>query len=110
MAKPSNTSFEVSNALRIIGNNMRVARTRRKIQAAELAQRCGIARKTLYSIEKGEPGSSVGHLFTVLWALGLLDSAKSIADPNNDEHGKILEAAKRKTRIRKTTSTFDNNF
>jgi DNA-binding XRE family transcriptional regulator len=109
MAKLLHTSFEVSDALRTIGNNIRTARTRRKMQKEELAQRCGITRKTLYSIEKGEPGSSMGNLFTVLWVLGLLDSAKTIADPDNDEHGKILEAAKRQTRIRKTTSS-DNDF
>lgn len=109
MAELSYAGFEVTDALRIIGNNIRVARTRRKIQKEELAQRCGITRKTLYSIEKGEPGSSIGNLFTVLWVLGLLDSAKTIADPDNDEHGKILEAAKRPTRIRKTVLS-DNDF
>lgn len=109
MSKLSHISFEVTNALHTIGNNIRVARTRRRMQKEELAQRCGITRKTLYSIEKGEPGSSVGNLFTVLWVLGLLDSVKTIADPDNDEHGKILEAAKRPTRIRKTTSS-DNDF
>jgi len=105
MTKLSHVSLEVTNALRTIGNNIRVARTRRKLQKEELAQRCGITRKTLYSLEKGEPGSSIGNLLTVLWALGLLDSAKTIADPDNDEHGKILEAAQRPTRIRKTTSS-----
>lgn len=109
MARHSQTSFEVTELLRTIGNNIRTARTRRSMQKEELAQKCGITRKTLYSIEKGEPGPSIGNLLTVLWTLGLLDSAKAIAHPDNDEHGKILEAARQRIRVRKIAVP-DNDF
>lgn len=92
--------FEVTESLKKLGEHIRVARVRRLIRQEELAQKCGMSRKTLYAIEKGAPGIAVGRVFSVLWALGLLDSANSLASPEQDEHGKILEAAQRKQRVR----------
>lgn len=98
MAEP--VVFEVSEAVKKLGEHIRVARVRRLIRQDELAKKCGMSRKTLYAIEKGSPGIAVGRIFSVLWALGLLDSANSLAAPEQDEHGKILEAAQRKKRVR----------
>lgn len=110
MAKePSSSPFEVTSALKTLGSNIKVARSRRRILQEELARKCGITRKTLWSLEQGEGGVSMATLFTVLWTLGLLDSAKAIASPDNDEHGKILEAARQKQRIREPISN-DNDF
>jgi hypothetical protein len=65
--------------------------------------KCDITRRTVYAIEKGTQGPSIGRLLSVLWALGLLDRVKVIADPDPDEHGKILEAATRPERLRAYT-------
>jgi hypothetical protein len=62
----------------------------------------------LYRLEHGDPGIANGTMLTVLWTLGLLDSASGIADPDTDEHGKILEAARRPTRAR--AEKLDNDF
>jgi hypothetical protein len=48
-------------------------------------------------------------VLSVLWALGLLDSVKALADPDYDEHGKILEAATRPERVR-AHQVLDNDF
>jgi transcriptional regulator with XRE-family HTH domain len=101
--------FEVLDTLKMIGNNVKIARIRRRMLQDELAKKCGISRKTLWRLEQGESGASTASLFTVLWALGLLDSAKGIASPDNDEHGKILEAARQHKRIREPNS-LDNDF
>ncbi|MET0963199.1 MAG: helix-turn-helix domain-containing protein [Noviherbaspirillum sp.] len=101
--------FEVAETLKTLGENIRVARIRRRMKQEELAQKCSITRKTLYGIEKGLPGVGIGQIFSVLWVMGLLDSAKELADPDKDEHGKILEAARQKKRVRDAQAE-DNDF
>ncbi len=39
-----------------LGENIKLARLRRKLSAEMVAQRAGMSRKTLYSIEQGSPG------------------------------------------------------
>ena len=103
------TPLEVETAIRRLGDSLRLARVRRKLSQEELAQACGITRKTLYSLESGAASPTVGTVFTVLWKLGLLDSASALADPDQDEHGKILEAARRPKRVRQPAGS-DNDF
>lgn len=83
---------------------------RRQMSQDELAQACSIARRTLFSIEVGAPGIAIGNIFIVLWKLGLLSSTRAVADPDADDHGKILEAAKVGKRARRTSEPEDNDF
>jgi DNA-binding XRE family transcriptional regulator len=99
--------FEVQQSVERLGENIRAARVRRRMSQDQLAQACHITRKTLYAIEKGAPGIGIGTIYTVLWALGLLPTAAHMADPDSDEHGKILEAARQPKRVRQAT---DNDF
>lgn len=101
--------LEVATAVQRLGENVRLARVRRRLSQEELAQACGITRKTLYALEKGASGASVATAFTVLWKLGLLGTAVALADPDADEHGKILEAARRPRRVRHPVDS-DNDF
>ncbi|MBK6864430.1 MAG: helix-turn-helix domain-containing protein [Ideonella sp.] len=82
------TPLEVTSAVQRLGENVRLARIRRGLSQAELAQACGITRKTLYTLEKGASGATVTTAFTVLWKLGLLNTAVALADPEADEHGR----------------------
>jgi len=99
---------EVLKHLAELGQRVRIARVRRRMSAEDLAQACSIGRRTLYRIETGEPGVALGTYLGVLWKLGLLDTVNSVANPDTDEHGKILEAAARPQRVR--TPTIDNDF
>lgn len=103
------TPLEVTSAVQRLSENIRLARVRRRMSQEELAQACGITRKTLYGLEKGAPGTTIRTAFAVLWKLGLLDTAAAIADPDADEHGKILEAARRPKRVRHPVDN-DNDF
>ena len=74
-----------------LGENLRLARLRRRLSAARVAERAGISRNTLYLLEKGEGNSSIVVLFQVLVVLGLeTDFAKLAAD---DELGRRLQDA-----------------
>ena len=93
-----------------LGQRIRLARIRRGWSVAELAEKAGINRNTLTALELGRPGTAVGVSFTVLWALGLDTSLNAVADPDNDLHGKALEASRRPTRAgkpRKHTDDYD---
>lgn len=99
---------EVLKHLEELGRRVRTARVRRRISTEDLAQACGIGRRTLYRIETGDPGVALGTFLGVLWKLGLLDTVYGVANPDTDDHGKILEAAARPQRVR--TPTADNDF
>lgn len=93
--------LDVVSAAQRVGENIRLARIRRRLTQEELAQACGITRKTLYALEKGTPSATIATAFTVLWKLGLLNTAAALANPETDEHGRILEAARRPKRVRR---------
>ncbi len=99
---------EVLNHLVELGQRVRIARVRRRMRAEDLANACGIGRRTLYRIETGEPGIALGMFLGVLWKLELLETLNSVANPDTDDYGKILEAATRPQRVR--TPTIDNDF
>ena len=101
--------YEVTTAARQLGDRLRLARKRRKMTQGEMAAAAGVTRKTLTNLESGAPGVSLGVMLTVLWKLGLLDSASALADPDADEHGKTLELARMPQRVR-TPSAADNDF
>ena len=99
---------EVLKHLEMLGQRVRIARVRRRMSAEDLAQACGMGRRTLFRVEHGEPGIALGTFLSVLWKLGLLDSLDGVANPDTDDHGKILEAASRPQRVR--ASAPDNDF
>lgn len=54
-----------------VGEQIKLARLRRKLSSEQVAERAGIGRSTLVKIEKGHSGASLGHVLNVLHALGL---------------------------------------
>jgi len=59
--------------LEIFGENVKLARKRRNLTTIQVAERADISRNTLYLIEKGNSGVSIGAVFNVLRVLGLQD-------------------------------------
>ena len=54
-----------------MGENIKLARLRRRLSAGQVAERAGISRSTLWQIEKGLPNVSMGYYAQVLFVLGL---------------------------------------
>ena len=54
-----------------MGENIKLARLRRKFSAEQVAERANISRPTLSAIEKGMPTVSIGYYLLVLQVLGL---------------------------------------
>lgn len=77
------------DVLKRMGENIKLARKRRKLTQEQVAERADIARSTLYLIETGNPGVTVGAYFNVLRVLGLQDDFLKLAD--DDEFGRKLQ-------------------
>lgn len=75
-----------------LGDNLRLARKRRKITGEQMAARAGIARSTLWLIEKGDSGVALGNYVQVLFVLGLQDDLEKLA--TDDILGRKLQDAK----------------
>ncbi|SRR6266536_2077079 len=59
------------NILKSVGENVKLARLRRKLSTEQVAERANISRSLLWRIEQGNPSVSMGALFQVLMVLGL---------------------------------------
>lgn len=82
--------------LETLGSNLRMARLRRALTTARVAERAGISRKTLYQIERGSPAVALGHYAAVLFVLELDDELGGVgaADPlgRTLQDGRMLAA------------------
>ena len=77
--------------LDVVGENLRLARLRRRLGTAQVAERAGISRSTLYLLERGKGGASLGNLLRVLAVLGLESDLESLAA--DDLFGRKLQDA-----------------
>jgi len=84
-----------------LGENLGIARKRRRESQAIWAQRLGVSIPTLKRMECGDPGVAVGIYATALWLIGRADALAPLADPNLD-HGaleiEVRQAQKRSSR------------
>ena len=72
-----------------MGENIKIARKRRKLTTTQVAERAAISRSTLYLIESGNPSVAMGAYFNVLRVLGLQDDFLKLAA--DDELGRRLQ-------------------
>ncbi len=73
------------------GENIKLARLRRKLSNEKVAERAGMGRSTLVKIEKGYPGPGIGYYLNVLKVLGLEKDFLLLA--KDDELGRKLQDA-----------------
>ena len=62
-----------------LGENIKLARKRRKLTTIQVSERAGIDRTTLYQIEKGNGSVSMAAYFNTLRVLGLQDDFLKLA-------------------------------
>ncbi len=72
-----------------LGENIRLARKRRKLTTLQVAERANIDRSTLYYIEKGNGSVSIASYFNTLRVLGLQDDFLKLAA--DDDYGRKLQ-------------------
>lgn len=107
MSNLKNLPIDAADRLRQLGHRIRLARTRRRLPAAEVAAKARINRNTLTALEQGKPSVAIGAYIAVLWVLGLERTLDAVAHADSDIQGKTLEAARRPTRVRKPQAPRD---
>lgn len=88
----------VARALTELGQNIRLARQRRKLTAELVAERAGMSRPTLRAIERGDAGVTMGAIANVLHSLGLEKDLAAVA--RDDTLGRKLEDSQLASRRR----------
>jgi transcriptional regulator with XRE-family HTH domain len=83
---------KLAKTMAILGENIKLARLRRKLTAEQVAERAGISRRTLVSVEKGLPSVAMGIYVQVLFVLGLSDDITKVAA--DDKLGRKLQDSK----------------
>jgi len=81
-----------------LGDNIKLARLRRKLSSEQVAERANISRPTLLAIEKGSPTVSIGSYLLVLQVLGLEKDITLVG--KDDELGRRLQDARISTNER----------
>jgi transcriptional regulator with XRE-family HTH domain len=98
---PNRSPLIMPGTLKILGElgeNIKIARLRRKLSGQQVAERAGMGRSTYIKIEKGYQGVSIGHYLNVLKVLGLETDFLLIA--RDDILGRKLQDAKLITKKR----------
>lgn len=76
-------------ALALLGENLRLARKRRKITAKMMAERANMSVVTLRLIERGSPNVAMSNYMAVISVLGFQDDIANVAA--NDVLGRDLQ-------------------
>ncbi len=98
---------QVLRALVRLGRNIQLARRRRRLPMSIVAERAGISVKTLASVERGEPGVSIGNVSAVIYAIGMGTPFADILDPKNDSLAFVIDEQHlpKRIRLRKDSGT-----
>lgn len=91
----------LSNPLAKLGENLRIARKRRGLRIADLAQVAGCSQDTLRRLESADPGVSLGVLVRVLDAIGRAQELALIVDASKDSDGLKAEVQRLPQRVRR---------
>ena len=75
--------------LKKVGEQIKLARLRRKLSTSLVAERAKISRATLWKIENGDPTVSMGAYLSVLFAIDLAEDILFLA--REDEEGRKLQ-------------------
>lgn len=87
--KPPTIFPQEQRLLSDLGERFKLARMRRKLSNAAVAQRAGISRSSVYKVEAGDPGATLGTYLRVLAVLGLECDVNALAA--DDKVGRKLQ-------------------
>ncbi|MBC7604979.1 MAG: helix-turn-helix domain-containing protein [Ramlibacter sp.] len=88
-SKPPVVFPQEQRLLSQLGERLKLARMRRQLSNAVVAQRAGISRSSLYKVEAGDPGATLGTYLRVMAALGLEGDLNGLAA--DDKVGRKLQ-------------------
>ncbi len=101
--------YQVEQAIKRLGGNLRTARLRRNLTIEEVAEKIGTGPRAVIGAEKGKPSTGVVVYTALLWAYDLLGPISALGDPARDEEGLSLERSSGRMRAR-ATEELDSDF
>src|SRR5579863_6892357 len=99
--------YEVEQALKRFGGNLRTARLRRNLTLPAVAAKIGTGVRAIRAAEAGRPGASCAVYVALLWAYDLLRPFAALADPAQDQEGLAQERLRKHAYPRRE---IDNDF
>ena len=82
--------LKVRRSLRTFGADLALARRKRGLTVAMMAERLGVAKSTYVRIEKGDPTVSLGAYAMALFVLGFGDALGTLVHASRDAQGLLL--------------------
>jgi transcriptional regulator with XRE-family HTH domain len=101
--------YDVEQALKKLGADLRTARLRRNLTVDATAAKIGTGRRAILDAEKGKITTQIAVYAALLWAFGLVDRLGDAADPHLDAEGHRLALANDRVRAR-SPKGMDNDF
>ncbi len=92
-------SMRAQRALVELGDNLKVARLKRRFSVKDFADRVGVSARTITRLEKGDDGVSIGTLAMACLVLGEVHRINNLLDPATDDTGLLLERNRLPKRI-----------
>ncbi len=89
---------KLEQKMQIVGEQIKLARLRRNLSIAQVAERATCSPLTVSRVEKGMPTVAIGIYLRVLYALQLDDDILCLAQ--KDEMGRVLQDLSLKNRMR----------
>ena len=91
---------KLRRSLRQLGSDLALARRKRSLTVAMMAERLGVAKSTYLRVEKGDPTVSMGCYAMALFVLGFGDALGGLVHPGGDEQGLLLSDERVPKRVR----------
>ena len=95
----------VERAIRKLGNDISLARRRRHISQASLAERMGASLSTVRRMEKGDCRVPIHFFARALQIFGTLPALEQLLDTSNDDIGLTLMDERLPKRVRSKAGT-----
>lgn len=96
------TPAPVTRALRSLGDDFGTWRRLQRLTTSQVADRAGVSRKTVESVEHGR-GASLDITFRIARALGILDALVSATDPYATDVGRLRSEEALPRRVRSSS-------
>lgn len=93
--------YPVEQAMRQLGEKLRVARLRRNMTIADAAERIGTGPRAVMDAERGKTSTGIVVYAALLWLYDQLYQLEDIAEPSRDKEGLLLAGARERQRARK---------
>lgn len=91
---------KIRRSLVKFGSDLAVARRKRALTMAMMAERVGVSKGTYIRVEKGDPSVAMGVYAMAMFVLGFGDLLGEVIDARRDDQGMMLDVERLPKRVR----------